>query len=834
MMDARTWLAAALVAIAAAGAFGCEDDCDTAGTGTVPAVGGAVDQFTRCGLMISEFMADVSSPVAGKRWLEIYNASGSEAILSNVKVIIMAADAAKPKEIDLRKCPNIPPGRFLWVRIDGQPLPVEEVQGRIICDFDKSVALATEAFEMWIEQKAEPQVLHRVEFGAKTAACDGNGLLAAVNTGADQSVELQANRFQCQDSETACEAWKAATQDFTSMGGAIKGKGTPGAAPVGETIVNGAPAPAPGEVALTEIMYRSSDANHDADWFELFVLADSNRSLLNCKIGDGTESGEHTIASDVLLAPGDYVLLSSKHMEGVQEDYLFGKPNLNMTGDRLYLRCPDGAGQIVTIFDLDFTSTGPYPVSDKAASVQFCPGVPTDDFTADDYHKATYWSITTEGKIGATEDLGSPGLPNNCGLVCTPDLCNPPCVGDAVCKLDNGACKCQAALGSPVKGDVALTEIMYQSSDDNLDADWIELTGLAAGCISLKGCQLQDDSQTGKHTIASDVAVCPGKFTVLSTENMPDPVFEDYIMSKPNLNGDGDRLILRCPDVAPPNDLVEFFNLNFKNADKIYPVPAAADGAASISVCPNLLPPNATADDYHNPANWQVTKQGHVGNTGDWGSPGNANVCAAPLCNPPCNSAGGYQCVETSPGVGLCARHPAFGELVLTEYMSNSTAGCSGADWFEVLNLANEALRLDGCTLADAGTDVGKEPAIASARCFLPPGGRLTLVQKADSGLNFDAPAFCGYGTVPNLDKGGDTLKMFCDGSELFSVAFGTGGTFPKISDKDGVRQAAQLKPNPAGTTPNYAADPLNWQPACQKSACGDYGSPGAANPTCN
>lgn len=95
-----------------------------------------------------------------------------------------------------------------------------------------------------------------------------------------------------------------------------------------------------GDLVITEVMADpqiASDAT--GEWFELWNATNTTWNLRGCQVlSDDTES--HTIASDLLVAPGDYVVLAKSAPAGFTPDYVFTGLNLaNSGGDSLSLRC---------------------------------------------------------------------------------------------------------------------------------------------------------------------------------------------------------------------------------------------------------------------------------------------------------------------------------------------------------------------------------------------------------------------------------------------------------------------------------------------------------------
>jgi len=664
-------------------------------------------------------------------------------------------------------------------------------------------------------------VVHQVQFGAKDGVCDPvAGILPPPVTATDQSMELRAAFFSCQEATWECGAWGVAMEE--SIPG-DKGFGTPGLPPTPTTSLEGDP-PVPGDLALTEIMYRSSGANGDADWFELINLSDDWVSLKGCTIGDGTQSGDHTIPESVVLCPGQIALLSSKPLEAaeVDVDYVFGgKPNLNKSGDVLYLKCAGEDGVEQDIINLDFSSSGPFPVSGSDASVQVCPEMLPVSPVAADYHDPGVWAVTPEGTtVGATADLGSPGQPNpGCGGE-PPKPCVPECTGGTSCTMLGEEPVCAR---KPAAKDLVVTEIMTNGSEACFDKkDWFEIHNLTTDYLLLSGCTLSDDND-GVTTLSGSIAVEPGGFLVM-VQNTTGCQFDapNYhcFGGSPNLNTGDDSIQLVC-------DVTEIFNVSYGSADEI-PKPDSGDNGNKVATQLGMKVGEAVTPSYAAAAgNWCLAKSAMA--CGDLGTPGYANdECEGAVnpgeCEPECQ--GGTSCVPYGEGL-VCARPPAYREFVPTEIMVNGSDPCSGGkDWFEVYNFAGDYLDLTGCVLwDDNGTEYSLSQPVA-----IGPGDYLVFVQ-ASSGCNFAAPHYYCYGGSPNLNSGGDSINMACNGVDIFGLHYGGDGVqAPKSVDS--VLTSSQARPN-TFTSADSIMNPSAWGLSCSPAACGDNSSPGLPNQNC-
>lgn len=772
-----------------------------------------------CDLVITEIMAKPTSPVSGRRWVEVYNASSEDIDTGRVRLQI-AKPGGNPSVLDLRGPGSVilPPGEFLWVRIDAEPLPVEMVEGLNVFRTTKSVAIPDGDFEISLLTFSNT-VIHAVTFGPKDAPCTaGAGFVSTPLVSADQAMELRANYFSCNAASTECAAWGGASAEAIP---GDKGFGTPGEPPTPSGAALGA-MPLPGEIAITEIMYRSSDDAEQADWVELLSLSDEWLNLQGCLIGDGTASGDSTISDPVLLCPGQLVVLSSKNLEeiDVEVDYVFGgKPNLNQSGDTFYLKCPDADGSLADVINLDFSSSGPFPVSSDNASVQVCPDRLPATPTAADYHAPAAWGLAPAGQtIGNSTDLGSPGEVNpGCGGGPV-DPCDPPCVGNAKCATLNGASVCATVPGA---GDTMVTEFMVNGSEGcSAKKDWVEVYNLTGETQVLTGCTLTDDNAS-TYTIGAAAVIAPHDYLVL-VQDADGCAFDapNYACfgSNPNLNAGDDSFVMECG-----GETVFAFAYGASGEPDS---PANGDNSNRVSTQLNSSPGNppnpATAGDG---ANWCPSTT--VTACGDLATPGSPNeACGtAPVgdCNPPCGQ--GFVCGNLD-GQPICARSPWQLDIVPTEIMVNGSSSCSGGkDWFEVLNLTTDYLDLIGCDLSD---DNASNYSIDES-VVIGPGEYLAMVQGA-AGCTLEAPRHFCYGGSPNLNTSNDSISLSCGGKTIFDVPYGSAGEI--AAPKSGA--SVQSKAGGGSLDPLVLLEPTNWQNSCQTMNCGEKGTPSAPNSVCN
>ncbi len=467
-----------------------------------------------------------------------------------------------------------------------------------------------------------------------------------------------------------------------------------------------------------------------------------------------------------------------------------------------------------------------------------------------------------------------------CVCLVEPDCTDKAC-GDDGCGGSCGACDpglaCVASgagtlcAATPGPLGVIPTEIHTNAAAEICQGiDWFELYNPGEIPVTLNGCTVGDASASGSHTFDGDLVIPALGYLLVASAEMPG-ISAGYLTSKPNLNQGGDSLYLECPaDPAP----VMVFEIVFGGEGAL---PAPAEGA-SVGLCWERLPGEAAAADLLDPAFWDLTIEGADGCGGDLGSPGFANapcqclpscapdtcgddgcggacactqewqICAEGLCvcavEPSCDGkecgddgcggscgscAGGGICVEQDGG-SLCAFHPAPAQVVPTEISSHNTGDCA-VDWFEVKNLGEVPVTLEGCTIGDASA-TGDH--VISLPVVIPAGGLALFVAGGalpGAAADYDFPK-------PNLNQGGDTLWMECPGDPApvpqFSVDFTGGmGALPAPAAGASVGLCLDLLPD-APAAVDYLA-PANWTLTTfgDMDCPGNLGTPGTENIGC-
>lgn len=408
----------------------------------------------------------------------------------------------------------------------------------------------------------------------------------------------------------------------------------------------------------------------------------------------------------------------------------------------------------------------------------------------------------------------------------------------------------------PAAGQMIITEIMYNPlgiEDEN--AEFIEIYNTTDQDFALDGCALEDDSQNSAD-LAGVVAAAGG--AVLLGRNLDrglnggltlDGVFAF------GLGNSGDTITLRCGESVI--DAVTY--------DDGGAFPEAT--AASLNLNPAAY--DAAGNDLG--ANWCLSEAVYytdpmVEGVTNAGSPGSANAACPErdVCDPnPCTQAPAATCLDeatlvTYGGEGACeavegaARcqyeetrtdcaadgrlcragaclldlpSPGAGEVVVTEIMYDPQGELSEerAEWVELYNNTQEALRLDGCLFRD-NDPTHRAPLDG---LVMAPQSYLVLGRTLDMAMNggIAAAATFGFG----LNNGGDSAVVACGEQIIDEVAYSAAGGFPGAA----AATAINLDPQAYGLDNAVGASWCLATTTYYSGATPHLGTPGAANVSC-
>lgn len=162
------------------------------------------------------------------------------------------------------------------------------------------------------------------------------------------------------------------------------------------------------------------------------------------------------------------------------------------------------------------------------------------------------------------------------------------------------------------------------------------------------------------------------------------------------------------------------------------------------------------------------------------------------------------------------------GELVITELMIQPGGAAEvDGEWFEIANVSDHPLTLDGLTLTDNKSD--SHVINPCAPIVLQPGARAALGRNADVTKNGGAPLTYAYKTEMSLNNFGDNVTLKAGGVQIDQVTWLKGWVTKG--------KALSLDVTDTAADQNDVLNHYCW--AIDAMADGDVGSPGKANPVC-
>jgi hypothetical protein len=176
------------------------------------------------------------------------------------------------------------------------------------------------------------------------------------------------------------------------------------------------PTPAPGELAITEVMLSPSGPEPESEWFEIYNLASSARSLAGLVIEDGYgDTDVITPAAAVVVPPDTYALLVRDQAVAAQTllpvssiVYAYGEGLTASEGIEL----DDGtAGDLSLWNGSTLLADVPYGLWDSSwigQSIEL--GAPQSDAT-----DPSHWCVAQSPWATGSDD-GTPGAPSDCGF----------------------------------------------------------------------------------------------------------------------------------------------------------------------------------------------------------------------------------------------------------------------------------------------------------------------------------------------------------------------------------------------------------------------------------
>ncbi|NVB36201.1 lamin tail domain-containing protein [Pseudenhygromyxa sp. WMMC2535] len=537
--------------------------------------------------------------------------------------------------------------------------------------------------------------------------------------------------------------------------------------------------PAPGELVITEVMASPSAVSDDyGEWFEFY--ADGDFHLNGVTMGRDVEDQE---AEDIVasvdcipISAGSYnVIAKSTQSDPTADDYNGGLPEEAIVWQTSMALTGDGAlwlgaqGELLDLFDWEGAGDG--------ESLQLDPDA-IDTTANDDQANWCDAALPYSGEADDEGDLGSPGA------------ANAQCMGVG----PEGQCY-DGELGEwrdiePLAvGDLVITEHLANPAGEDATGEWFEL--LTSGSGDLNGLQV------GK--IASDTA----------DEDVVADDFEDVIVQGDDcvhVGAGSYLLIARSADPEVNGGLPEVdyeFGVSLNNSGTDLLIGYALDGQEAAiwdraplspvveGVSGSLDPALLNTVDNDDPDNWCE---------GDPSTPGAANS--------ECAGSNSGQCLDPDTQLMRMLDVPEAGEVTITEYMANPDAASdTNGEWFELH--ASGSFDLNGLQIGKGGVF---STTITSEDCIEIAADSYVVIAREEvleTSCLEEAPTavanFSLSNSNSNLEIGhGDVLL-----DEVSWVSTATGAA----SSQD--------------------PDTLEWCTAVDPYGCGDLGTPGYVNPSC-
>ena len=349
-----------------------------------------------------------------------------------------------------------------------------------------------------------------------------------------------------------------------------------------------------------------------------------------------------------------------------------------------------------------------------------------------------------------------------------------------------------------VAGDLVVSEVMIDPEGTDTGSEWIEIFNTLGTPLDLKGLTVYvrdtDGTNAKTHAIRAGTVPARGYFVLGDVRSGPNPSWVNYSYADALGSMGNSRGVVgvKCGTTT----LAEF----------TYTTTAKPQRSRMLN---GIDDPNGTTAAVE--ANYCYTPVGNIYFGGNAGTPGVRN----PQCAPEATVG---TCIENGTVRAMTA--PGQGDLVINEVMSSPSAVAdTSGEWIELYARAN--VDLNDVTIRTSTSSTR----IDSADCIrVQTGDYVLLARSADPFVNgaLPAPKYV-YGSLTLSDTNQQLELIRGDaGIDAVSLLASTSG---KSWQLDPTKQDPLSNDNPA----NFCPAPQRWVP----DAGGDFGSPGAANPSC-
>lgn len=560
-----------------------------------------------------------------------------------------------------------------------------------------------------------------------------------------------------------------------------------------------------GALVITEIQ---ADPNSGRpEYVEFFVASDEEINLRGCQLVDGGEAEHrHSVTEDLVVAPGSWVLAGEPEFLGelagdVPVTLRWTEIDLSSTDplEELALNCPEGTGARHTVDRVAFDWSSLSVRQGHSWQLEAAVDATTND-SPESWCEAPSDSEAIFAVIDGQPDFGTPGAETFCH------------------DLD----------GQPVTepGQVVITELLVDEFTGL--REWFELHNPGEVDLELAGCELGDASSddpeaSNLHTIEAEggeTVIEAGSYLLLAKSGLD--VTSDastlarYAYSSVSFNNSGEQLLwLDCPleegGPAVRIDEVTYrwddFGSEFEGRSLSLD-PSALDAEANDSASAWCLA--SEGDPF-----WTATEDEEVREA--WGTPGAANQsCPVPDLS------------------------PLPGEVIFTEVLARSAGSEIGhnEEWFELLNLAEHSVSLDGCLIRNEDESGVSEHTIEPVfGLSVEAGAYVVLVRSsADDSMACGLPWEYAYGNNINFNNSDEELlSLLCgipgEQQTVDAISFDGGAEGFEPGMPRQLRESAEdAELNNETGSWCVTADPKSYPWSCTVGSESNYGTPGSTS----
>ncbi len=359
---------------------------------------------------------------------------------------------------------------------------------------------------------------------------------------------------------------------------------------------------------------------------------------------------------------------------------------------------------------------------------------------------------------------------------------------------DNGPIDGDVPCGANLlAGDLVITEVMANPEGDDEGNEYFEIYNATSAAIDLTGLVLEKSAVDGtkvKTHAMKETIIEPGQYMALGgvlPEFRAPYIGYGYGADLGVMTNSGGQLRLVCEDVE---------------VDQIFYGEAVSGHSEGLD---GNLTPDFLAND--SPENFCNATTEFA--TASFGSPG--------VKNEPCSIVVQTTCLDG--GSEREVIQPAVGDLVITEFMADSSAvGDEVGEWFELVATGN--FDLNGLVAGNVPT--APKLNVVDTDCVkVSTGDHLLFARSSDELVNGGLPT-PNYTFSFGLANGGSSLFVGIGDTVIDTVTW--------TSSKPG--KSTSL--DPGSSTASANDDEANWCPAKSPYGAGDLGTPGAANLPCD